>query len=70
MLFIKKHKWHAIIGAISGFINGFCWGVVALCISGLGLVAQNYGIIRVLLVLTIFPVFASYFVKYLKEDLD
>lgn len=22
MLFIKKHKWHAIIGAISGFING------------------------------------------------
>ena len=55
---------------VSGFINGFCWGVVALCISGLGLVAQNYGIIRVLLVLTIFPVFASYFVKYLKEDLD
>ena len=55
---------------VSGFINGFCWGVIAICISGLGLVAQNYGIIRVLLVLTIFPVLTTYFVKYLKEDLD
>jgi len=55
---------------VAGFINGFCWGVVALCISGLGLVAQNYGIIRVLLVLTIFPVFASYFIKFLKVDYD
>ena len=55
---------------VSGFINGFCWGVIAICISGLGLVAQNYGIIRVLLVLTVFPVLTTYFVKYLKEDLD
>ena len=51
---------------VAGFINGFCWGVVALCISGLGLIAQNYGIIRVLLILTLFPVLASYFVRFLK----
>ena len=52
---------------VAGFINGFCWGVIALVMSILGLVAQAYGIINVLLLLTLIPVFASYFVKNLKN---
>ena len=52
---------------VSGFINGFCWGVIALFMSILGAVAQKFGIINVLIILTIFPIIFSYYVKKLKE---
>ena len=52
---------------VAGFINGFCWGIVALSMSVLGVVAQKYGIVNVLILLSMIPVFASYFVKFLKE---
>lgn len=52
---------------VSGFINGFCWGTIALLLTGLGAVAQHFGIINVLLVLTLIPAIASYYVKYLNE---
>ena len=52
---------------VAGFINGFCWGTIALCMSVLGAVAQHCGIINVLIVLSIIPAISSYFVKYLKE---
>ena len=51
---------------VAGFINGFCWGVVALCMSMLGAVAEKFGIMHVLIVLSILPVFAPYFVRYLE----
>lgn len=53
---------------IAGFINGFCWGTIALCMSVLGAVAQKFGIINVLVTVSIFPALASYFVKYLKQN--
>lgn len=53
---------------VSGLVNGFCWGTVALILSFLGLVAQKFGIINVLVVLTIFPIISSYFVRFLRED--
>ncbi len=53
---------------VAGFINGFCWGTIALCMSVLGAVAQKFGIMNVLIVLTLFPVISSYFVKNLKEN--
>lgn len=52
----------------AGFVNGFCWGTVALCLTGLGAVAQHFGIINTVLGLTIIPALCSYFVRYLKED--
>ena len=52
---------------VSGFVNGFCWGIVALILSGLGIIAQKYGIINVLLFLTAIPAIASIAVKRLKE---
>ncbi len=53
---------------VAGFINGFCWGIVALCMSVLGAVAQKFGIMNVLIAVSIVPAFASYFVKYLKDE--
>jgi FSR family fosmidomycin resistance protein-like MFS transporter len=53
---------------VAGLVNGFCWGTVALCLSFLGAVAEKFGIINVLILLTIIPVLNSYFVKYLKEN--
>ena len=51
----------------AGFINGFCWGIVALCISVMGAIAQKFGIMNVLMILSLLPVLSSYFVKFLKE---
>ena len=53
---------------VAGFINGFCWGTIALLMSILGTVAQTYGIMTVLVTLSLIPVFASYFVKYLNQN--
>ena len=52
---------------VAGFINGFCWGTVALCMSFLGVVAQKFGIITVLVFLSVIPAFCSYSVRYLQE---
>ena len=52
----------------AGFINGFCWGITALVLSGLGAVAQKYGILNVLTVLTFIPVLSCYYIKFLKQE--
>lgn len=51
----------------AGFVNGFCWGVIALMLSGLGLVAQHFGIVETIIVLTLIPALASYSVHFLKD---
>ena len=53
---------------VAGFINGFCWGTVALIMSVLGMFAENFGIIPVLIIISTLPIFFSYFVRYLKEN--
>ena len=49
---------------ISGFIGGFSWGVVGLTMSLSGLLAENFGIINVLIAVSILPALCSVFVKY------
>ena len=49
---------------ISGFIGGFSWGVVGLTMSLSGLLAENFGIINVLLAVAVLPTVCSIFVKY------
>ena len=44
---------------ISGFINGFSWGVVAIAISILGFVAENFGITNVLIAIATIPAICS-----------
>lgn len=53
---------------VSGMVNGFCWGVIALLMSVLGYIAQNFGIVNVLVILSFIPIFASSVVKYLKIE--
>jgi FSR family fosmidomycin resistance protein-like MFS transporter len=53
---------------VAGLINGFCWGTVALCLSFLGVVAQKYGIMDVLVILTFLPISASWIVLKLREN--
>lgn len=53
---------------ISGFINGFCWGIIALVMSVIGLIAEKVGIINVLIILTLIPIPCSYIVTKLKEN--
>ena len=52
---------------VAGFINGFCVCTVALCMSVLGAVAQKFGIMNFLIILSTVPAMASYYVKFLKE---
>ena len=52
---------------VAGFVNGFCWGTIALCMSALGALAQKFGIIYILVILTFIPIPFSYFVKKLKS---
>lgn len=52
---------------VAGFINGFCWGLVAICMSFLGAIAQKFGIITVLVALSSIPAICSYYVKKLKN---
>lgn len=52
---------------ISGFIAGFSWGIVGVLLPLIGFVAQNIGIIKVLVVISFIPFLLSYFVKYLPD---
>ena len=61
-------QYKSIIG---GFINGFSWGIVALIMSMNGFLAQNFGITKVLLVVSFIPaIFSIIFVRYLFKDLS
>ncbi len=52
---------------ISGFIGGFSWGIVGLMLPLISLIAQKFGILNVLLFISIIPLVFSRFVKYLPE---
>jgi len=53
---------------ISGFINGFSWGIIAIVMSALGFVAENFGITNVLMFVAIIPAICSILVKELFKD--
>ena len=53
---------------VSGFINGFSWGIVAVFLAIVGFSAQAFGIAKVLLIVSFVPAVFSYFVKFLPEE--
>lgn len=54
---------------ISGFINGFSWGVVAIVMSLLGFAAEKFGIINIILIVSTIPAIFSFMTRELfKED--
>lgn len=55
---------------VSGIINGFSWGIVAVVLTVVGFFAQEFGITKVLMIVSIFPVIFSYLVKYLPENCE
>lgn len=58
-------QYKSIIG---GFLNGFCWGIVGGVLSGLGFVAQKFGVLQILLIASVLPALSVYFVKDLKIE--
>ena len=55
---------------VAGLINGFCWGIVALCLSALGLIAEKFGIINVLITLSFFPISSCFLMKNIRLDFE
>ncbi|MBR1908317.1 MFS transporter [bacterium] len=58
-------QYKSIIG---GFLNGFCWGIVGGVLSGLGFIAQKFGVLQILMIASILPALSIYFVKDLKIE--
>lgn len=55
---------------VSGFINGFSWGIVAVILSVIGFSAQAFGIAKVIIIVAFLPVIFSYFVRFLPEHVE
>src|SRR5574344_404908 len=55
---------------VAGFINGFSWGVVAVALTIIGYLAQNFGIVKVIFCVSSIPVIFSYLVSYLPDYLN
>ena len=53
---------------ISGFINGFSWGIVAVAMSLLGFIAEKFGITNVLIFVAVIPALCSILVKELFKE--
>ena len=52
---------------IAGFIGGFSWGVIGLILPLISVIAENCGIMKILLIISFIPVLFSYFIKYIPE---
>lgn len=55
---------------VSGFINGFSWGIVAVFLTIVGFSAQAFGIAKVLLIVSFVPAISSYLVKFLPNPVE
>lgn len=53
---------------ISGFINGFSWGVIAIIMSLLGFAAENFGITNVLIFVAVIPALCSVLIRELFKN--
>lgn len=55
---------------VSGFINGFSWGVVAVFLTIVGFCAQKFGIVNVLIIVSLAPVIFSPLISFLPEHVE
>ncbi|MBO7673172.1 MFS transporter [bacterium] len=51
---------------IAGFVNGFAWGVIAIVMTILGVIAENAGIINLLMAISVIPVVSCIAVKKIR----
>ena len=55
---------------VSGIINGLTWGIVSVLLLWLGILAEEYGIINILISLSVLPVISSILVKDLPNSVE
>lgn len=55
---------------VSGFINGFSWGLVAIALTLVGFFAQKFGIAKIVFIVSFIPVFMSYLVRFLPDETE
>ncbi len=55
---------------ISGFIGGFSWGIIGVLLPVISYVAQHFGMLNVLLIISAVPMCFAYFVKFLPDYQD
>ena len=54
---------------IAGFMGGVSWGIVGICLGLFGLVAQTYGIDKLLITMSLLPFVGAYLLKFLPKSL-
>lgn len=54
---------------VSGFINGFAWGIVAVFLSLIGFSAQAFGITNILLIVSIVPAISAFLIRFLPDKI-
>ena len=55
---------------IAGFINGFAWGIIAILMTGLGVIAEKIGIINLLLWISFVPVLSVVSIRYINTEIN
>lgn len=55
---------------VSGIINGFAWGVVAIFLTVAGFSAQEFGIAKVILIVSFIPAITSGLVRFLPDNIE
>lgn len=55
---------------VSGFINGFSLGIVAAFLSIVGFLAQEFGIAKILIIVSFIPAIFSYLVRFLPDNVE
>lgn len=55
---------------VAGFINGFAWGIAAVLLTVVGFSAQEFGIAKVLLIVSFIPVLFSYLIRFLPDKIE
>ena len=53
---------------ISGFIGGFSWGVIGILLPLISVLAEKFGFMNILLIMTFVPFIFAYFIKYLPKE--
>lgn len=67
MVMAQKHlpQYKSII---AGFIGGFSWGIIGITLGLLGYIAQNIGVERLLICLSVLPFVCAYFLRFLPKE--
>ena len=55
---------------LAGFVNGFSWGISAILLTGVGVLAEKFGIKEVLVCVSVLPFLSAFFVRFLPDKIS